>query len=384
MSPQDKCVLSFYRELEPIGASGKVVLVRHIETGQVCVRKRLSAYAAPLYHYLRDAKPAGVPTVYECLDDGDFVIVIEEYISGVTLRNYLSDQGPLPESDAKRIIATLCDTLNRLHSAEKPVICRDLKPENVIVSSALIPTVIDFDSAKFVSVAGKDTVLLGTPGYAAPEQFGFAASDARTDIYALGVIYNELLTGKLPNEQLAAGEAGALISRCISMNPDDRPKDVLEVKKALGVKVTVSNDVKRQTKTTSEPVKKKKTHPRFLPGFRTGNVIHMIVAVLGYAAGIAMMIAYFNGASKGHTLATNITLGILWIDLFLWTVFYAFDYLGLRNRTPVVKNIPGRVGRFFGYIVAWAIYTGILLVVLIIIIYGINEVLKASTGISMT
>ena len=386
MSPQDKCVLSFYRELEPIGASGKVMLVRHIETGQVCVRKRLSAYNAPLYRFLRDTRPAGVPAVYECLDDDDFAIVIEEYVSGITLRSYLTEHGPLSESDARGIISALCDTLNRLHSAEKPVICRDLKPENVILSSTLVPTIIDFDSAKFLSATRKDTVLLGTPGYAAPEQFGFAASDGRTDIYALGVIYNELLTGKLPGEQLAAGKAGILISQCISMNPDDRPKDVNEVKKALWAEAAVPAiaryPVKPAVRPASEstPVTRKQTHPKLLPGFRNGDPFHMIVAALGYAIGVVMMISYFNGAGKADTIAMNITLGIIWMILFLWTVFYAFDYLGLRTRTPLVKRIPGKAGKTFGYIVAWVLLTGGLFAVLIVITYGISEALKAILG----
>ena len=78
MSPQDKCKLSFYRDLEPIGDSTKVVLVRHIENGQIFVKKRLSAYSRNLYRFLQGNDIPGVPRVYECLDDDDFIIIREK------------------------------------------------------------------------------------------------------------------------------------------------------------------------------------------------------------------------------------------------------------------------------------------------------------------
>lgn len=81
---------------------------------------------------------------------------------------------------------------------------------------------IDFDIARqYQPGKHRGTVLMGTEGYAAPEQFGFSQTDARTDIYGLGVLFNYLLTGKFPVEEKAAGRMGEIISRCTAMNPEE-------------------------------------------------------------------------------------------------------------------------------------------------------------------
>lgn len=324
MSPQDKCELSFYRDLEPIGGSGKVMLVRHIESGQVFVKKRLSRYNSALYRYLKQQNFPGIPMIYGCYDDDDFVIVIEEYISGKTLRRVMDEQGPLPESTAKRIIALLCDTLDVLHHATQPVVCRDLKPENIILTRNNRPVIIDLDAAKFAHIANKDTILLGTPGYAAPEQFGFAASDERTDVYALGVILNEMLTGELPQNRLATGPCRELIKHCTNLDPDARVQSVSELRGSLHMPANLLADSTGRSSYT-------------LPGFRTGLTWKKIIAVLGYFIGGYMTVYYIIGTDD--PLVYRIAESILWALLFVWTVAFGFDYLGIRNRMPLLTKI---------------------------------------------
>lgn len=79
----------------------------------------------------------------------------------------------------------------------------------------------------------KDTRTVGTIGYAAPEQYGEAQSDARTDIYGLGIMMNVMLTGKHPVNEMAAGKMGNIIEKCIMVNPNKRYKNVMEVKEKL-------------------------------------------------------------------------------------------------------------------------------------------------------
>lgn len=349
MSPQDKCVLSFYREMEPIGDAGKVFLVRHIETGQVCVRKRLSAYSRDLYLYLKTKHLPGVPIVYECLDDDDFIVVIEEYIGGKTLRQVMTESGPFSEDRAVKIIRKLCDTLVGLHESAKPVICRDLKPENIILTGEDNPYIIDFDAAKFVRPGVSDTLLLGTPGYAAPEQFGFAASDERTDIYALGVIFNEMLTGELPQEKTAKGRYRSIITRCTSLDPGNRPESVSLLRQKLG-------GGKAKSKWT-------------LPGFRRGNVLFMLIAVCGYIAGFAMTLYYASGdPTPKNDFYDNLLLAFFWTALFCWTVAYICNYVGIRDRIGVRLHIQKKKARIFWHVIV--LFVGMLFCLLLAIVLG--------------
>lgn len=346
MSPQDKCTLSFYRDLEPMGKSDQVVLVRHIESGQIFVKKRLSAYSREMYRFLQGKDFAGVPHVYECLDDEDCIVVIEEYVPGQTLRSYMDEQGPLPEPRAKQLIEALCDILVRLHGAEKPVVCRDLKPENVILTKDDKLVIVDFDAAKFVSQEKVDTVLLGTPGYAAPEQFGFAASDERTDVYAVGVLLNEMLTGALPQEKTADGACGRVVRRSISLDPKERHGSIADFRLDLNG---------RLRGWTYEPEATVQSDRRFLPpGFRTRTWWKMMLAILGYVLAFALSITYFFGGyvKEEYSALNNFALGLCWTMMFCWTVVYVFDYLRIRQKMPA-SRIKNRVLRFLGHVGIW-------------------------------
>ena len=355
MSPQDKCKLSFYRDLEPIGDSTKGVLVRHIESGQICVKKRLSAYNRELYRYLSGKDIPGIPHVYECLDDDDFIIVIEEYIPGQTLRRFMSEQGPLSEARATELIEKICFVLERLHGAERPIVCRDLKPENVILSTYDSIVIVDFDAAKFVRNEAVDTVLMGTPGYAAPEQFGFAASDERTDVYAVGVFLNEMLTGCFPKERMAGGHLGRVVERSTSLDPKARYHTIADLRKDLRGLLYESDGNTDSSR-------------RFLPpGFRTHEWWKMILAILGYSMAIFVAIMFFLGVDNKEEkpLSYNIALGVFWILLFCWTVAYLSDYLGVRRKMPA-RHIKSRGLRL--YVHAFILVSGYVVALMIAII----------------
>ena len=351
MSPQDKCVLSFYKDLEPIGEGGKVMLVRHIETGQVFVKKRLPGYNRELYRFLRGRHFPGTPKVCECLDDDAFIVVIEEYVGGQTLRQYMKEKGLIGEEEAKRIIGQLCDTLGRLHSAERPIVCRDLKPENIVLSANQLPVIVDFDAARFMHTADRDTILLGSPGYAAPEQFGFAASDERTDVYALGVIFNEMMTGRFPQEQLAGGRYTDLIKQCVSMNPEDRPQTAAELRSRL--------------------YRKRYT----IPGFRTGKWYKMMIAVLGYFVGIYMVFYYAIEQKAG--IVDGWMLSVVWVFLFCWAVVFAFDYLGIRSRMTFLSKIRNDFLRLIATFGIWIIGSVVIFVFWTLVFAIVLEIAKA-------
>ena len=78
-----------------------------------------------------------------------------------------------------------------------------------------------------------DTTVLGTTGFAAPEQYGIGQSDARADIYALGTLMNVMLTGRHPSVEMAPGRFGRIVKKCTMVNPDDRYKDITRLMEAL-------------------------------------------------------------------------------------------------------------------------------------------------------
>jgi serine/threonine-protein kinase len=123
-----------------------------------------------------------------------------ELLEGQTLSQLLGQVGPLPEADALRITSRLCDALSYLH--EKKIIHRDLKPQNVMVCQDGSLRIMDFGIAKAadsrkITFAGFSPTI-GTPDYMAPEQVKGQRGDERTDIYSLGAMLYEMLTGTVP------------------------------------------------------------------------------------------------------------------------------------------------------------------------------------------
>ena len=123
-----------------------------------------------------------IPAIHSFWEEDGKLVVLEEYIQGKTLDALLS-KGMLDEQEKIRIVLNVCDALSFLHSAKIPIIHRDIKPSNIMLTNDGIVKLIDYDAAKvFHRGKNEDTTLIGTVGRAAPEQFGFAQSDARTDV----------------------------------------------------------------------------------------------------------------------------------------------------------------------------------------------------------
>ena len=126
----------------------------------------------------------------------------------------------------------LCDALEALHSAG--IVHRDVKPENIMLQPDGSVKLFDYDAARVYNVlAGRDTTLMGTVGYAAPEQFGLTQSDARSDIYSLGVLLNLLLTDAHPSVCLCRGALRPIVLRCTHVNPERRYQSVRSVRRRL-------------------------------------------------------------------------------------------------------------------------------------------------------
>jgi serine/threonine protein kinase len=189
----------------------------------------------------------GLTRVWDYFQQGDQVFLVMEYVPGLTLRE-LVNKGPLPEPFVLECALQLCAVLEYLHARRPPVIFRDLKPANVMLvvppgsdeqevlsapPASLTFELIDFGIARiFKPDQVSDTLIIGTPGYAPPEQYGQGQTDARSDVYSLGATLYHLLSGKVPNtlplpalSSVAPTISPALarvVERATALDPQDR------------------------------------------------------------------------------------------------------------------------------------------------------------------
>ena len=185
--------------------------------------------------------------VFDFFPAGNKHYLVMDYVDGASLEDLLTQRGQaFGEQQVLTWLAQLCDALAYLHSRTPPIIFRDLKPGNIMVDQAGAVRLIDFGIARrFRPGQRTDTTHLGTPGYAPPEQHGKGQTDARSDIYALGVTAHRLLTGydpsltpfQLPpvhrlNPQVSP-EISTLIEQCVQIDANARPQHVAMVQQVV-------------------------------------------------------------------------------------------------------------------------------------------------------
>lgn len=204
---------------------GTVTLIRHRASGKKFILRSFSGNGE-VYQRLLSCECSNLPTIYEVASKGEQNLVLEEYIQGDNMGVMLKDALFTPR-ETRRILRQLCRALWVLHSMG--AVHRDVKPENIVLRGQNA-VLIDFDAARIHKKSKEnDTRVLGTIGYAAPEQYGFSQSDACSDIYSLGILMNVMLTGKHPSNQLAPGRFGRIITRCTQITPSKRYKNILRL-----------------------------------------------------------------------------------------------------------------------------------------------------------
>ena len=260
-----------------------------------------------VFELLMKNKIHGIPRVLSIKESENGWTVVEEFIEGQTLAEIIKVRLP-GKKEAVKICRRLCEILKKLHSFG--IVHGDIKPENIIITGSDEIYLIDFDASHFVKKdIGRDTVMMGTPGYASPEQFGFGRSDPRSDIYAIGVLLNVLITGQHPLYKMADGRISIVIEKCIDVDPVKRYQNVSELEKGL-----------------KHP---SKAH-EFLPvGFRTLNPWKMIIAVLGYALIVFLAIKFqatYDWEVKGF-----FCLRIWFIVFSIGTIGIFFNYGRINN-----------------------------------------------------
>lgn len=184
-----------------------------------------------------------LPRIVDIFEDRDCIYIVEDFVEGITLADLLKQQKKVDEAQGLQWFRDLCGVLRYLHGQQPhPIIYRDMKPSNIMLQPDGSLKLIDFGIAReYKQDSSADTTYIGTKGYAAPEQFGKAQTDARTDIYALGVTMYHLVTGKSPYEppyqfvpvrqlvpELSHG-IEYILNKCIQSEPADRYQNVDEL-----------------------------------------------------------------------------------------------------------------------------------------------------------
>lgn len=183
-----------------------------------------------------------IPKFYEVIETSEWLYIVLDYIEGINLERYTLENN-IVENEALLLFEKLTNIVNYLHTGfDRPIIHRDIKPNNIIINDNKL-YLTDFGSVRYYdNNKTKDTVKLGTKGYAAPEQYNDnAQTDVRTDIYGIGITMYYLLTKHDPseppyeiypiryhNKDYSEG-LELLIKKCIKLNPDDRYQNCNEL-----------------------------------------------------------------------------------------------------------------------------------------------------------
>ena len=170
--------------------------------------------------------------VYDVIEGEKELFVLTEYVPGETLARAMKRR-PLRRGEVRRVALDLADALAELHGCGGGL--KDLKPENIVVDPLYHARLIDLGIATVFDEARREkTAVLGTVGFAAPEQFGFNRTDPRTDIYAFGVVLNLMLTGCHPTVKLyRLGKYGRVLKKCLAVSPEDRYRSAVALHNAL-------------------------------------------------------------------------------------------------------------------------------------------------------
>lgn len=219
-------IIQGYKQIEVLkqDANGTTELVLGTDK-RTYIRKTLP-YVNHAYEELKELRSAQVPHVYYAYVTENATYVIEEYISGMTLQEKLETSGPLGEVQVRNIAIQMAEALELVHKLK--VLHRDIKSSNIMLRENGQAVLIDFGAARLLTREGaKDTCVQGTPGYAPPEQYGFATTDVRSDLYALGMTMRELLGDEYH------GNLEQIIERCTEFDPKRRPESAKQLKKLL-------------------------------------------------------------------------------------------------------------------------------------------------------
>lgn len=201
-----------------------------------------------------------LPRIVDIIDNGITIYIVMDYIEGESLDKILNEYGAQPEDLVIGWAKQLCDALSYLHSQKPSIIYRDMKPANVMLKPEGNIKIIDFGIAReYKEQSLADTTVLGTKGYAPPEQYS-GQTDPRSDIFALGMTMHHLLTGVDPrngepyapvrswNPELSEG-IESIIDRCVEPAAENRYQNCADLLYDLEHPELITKGYKKKQKT---------------------------------------------------------------------------------------------------------------------------------------
>lgn len=317
-----------YSAVMQLGRHSDAMLLRDTTNGRLVVRRIVDTEQSKIYQTLQNMKDSHIPTIYSITEvENGTSEILEEYIEGRTLDEMLQEEKLFSEAEAALYAVQLCEVLAKIHHAG--FIHRDIKPSNIIITPEKQLYLIDFDIARmYKNGRNMDTEFLGTQGYAAPEQFGFRQTNAQTDIYSVGVLLNKMLTGKMPQEQLAKGAVAHIIRRCTEMDSSKRYRNVRALGRAL-----------RPYLPKGYP--KSFYFLRQIPGFRSFTVWKMAVAGIIYSLlVICILVEIPEIVSMGMRTVIYLSMSGLY---YLFLLFFLFDSFQIRSRIRWLEKSRGQL-----------------------------------------
>lgn len=349
--------LSYYQQVADINAEHCIYLVQDIRTKKFYVKKLLTVYNADIYRYLMAHHIPNTPAILLVEEDDKVLTVIEEFIPGDTLEERLEQQGILAEDQVIDITAQLCVILSAFHNCHPAIVNRDIKPSNIKISPDGVVKLLDLNAAKWSNdKSAKDTVLLGTQGYAAPEQYGFGPSSILTDIYSVGVLMNVMLTGELPNKRIADGRLGEIIRKCVELSPSGRYQSISELQ-------TVLYQLSGKPAVGTARSNWRKYLP---PGFRNRNVVKWLFSAIGYAVLFAIGLdLQVQNAGTMELIINRVAFTVMGLCI----VLFNGNYLNVQKHFILTRS-KKRAIRWLGmgivdfaFIVLWVIVTDLLVMI---------------------
>lgn len=208
----------------------KIELVRDAISQKLFVLLTIKdVHVYDLYQQLQRHPHPNMVCIYECTRQEDTMLVLEEFVNGVSL-TYKQSTMVWTCQEIDRIMLQLFHVLHHVHTLDPPIIHRDVKPENVFLVHDEVK-LLDFDIARtYKKGQERDTRLMGSVGFASPEHYGFMQCDARSDIYSLGALLQDMLDHAIQGDDVK--ERRKIAQRCMKLDPNDRFANVQHLQDA--------------------------------------------------------------------------------------------------------------------------------------------------------
>lgn len=354
-----KEILSRYEIESTISEEKHIYSAFSIEMGDKCIIKKISKKSKAIYEILLKNKINGIPKIKEIIEVNENIYyMVQQFIQGPSLSNYIENNENIINEDwIIAFISQMSLILNDIHSTNPPIIHRDIKPDNIIIMYDESPVIIDFDisslfeNKKSKGKKSKDTTIMGTVDFAAPEQYGSGETDSRTDIYGLGATVEYIIS----IIGIKSDFLDEFVKKCMEVDPENRFQDSKEILSFISGRFNGGQcDSKEETNPNISDFDY--THKglyggrvfRFLPpGFRTGRVGKMLTASIVYILNFKVSFAY-----ESAEITDNRILFINRMCMFIALIticFFSNDYMGVQSYFKISSS-NNKIIRYLGIV----------------------------------